>query len=158
MTRALNLLATRARTVSELDSRLERAGAPPETAAAVCLRLRELGYLDDALFARRWVEERIRLRPVGRRLLFSELLRKGVPAETAQGSLAAYDDDAELSAARRLAARQWRRLAGVDPARRRRRCYRYLLGRGFDHQACSSVLRGLEEAEEGSRGGDEEAG
>lgn len=154
MTRALNLLATRARTVSELEFRLTRAGASTETARAVCSRLLELCYLDDASFARRWAEERIRLRPVGRRLLLQELLKKGVPAETARRTLAGYDGDAELAAARRLVARQWGRLAGEDPAERRRRCYRYLLGRGFDHEVSAAAVRSHEDGEDGGECGE----
>src|SRR5215204_1128361 len=52
MGRALNLLGYRARSEAELRERLRRYGYIEETIESVVLRLRELGYLDDAEFAR----------------------------------------------------------------------------------------------------------
>jgi regulatory protein len=144
MERALRLIGVRARTESELHAKLVRGGAAGAVAQGVCSRLKELGYVDDEEFARRWLEERLALRPAGRRLLLSDLLRKGVPRQVAERSLTGYDAAAELRAALRLVTKQCQKYGGADSAERVRRCYRYLLGRGFDYQTSGEAVRRLE--------------
>ena len=60
MGRALNLLGYRARSEAEIRDRLTRYGYVGETIDAVILRLKELGYLDDAEFARTKAREKAR--------------------------------------------------------------------------------------------------
>ena len=60
MGRALNLLGYRARSEAEIRDRLTRYGYLEETIEGVVLRLEELGYLDDAEFARMKAREKAR--------------------------------------------------------------------------------------------------
>src|SRR5688500_7561394 len=60
MGRALNLLGYRARSEAEIRDRLKRYGYVGETIDAVVARLGELGYLDDAQFARMKAREKAR--------------------------------------------------------------------------------------------------
>ena len=75
---ALRLLSHRARARGELARRLREKGTPAGLVARTLDELEERGYLDDAAFARAWVADRLRLRPRGRRVLLSELRKKGV--------------------------------------------------------------------------------
>lgn len=142
MSRALHMLAARPQTERELEDKLARAGFAPAPVAMTLSRLRELGYVDDGAFARQWVEERSRLRPLGRRRLAAELARKGVAAEHIEGALGAYDDAVQIEAARSLAERAMARYAGLPPLERQRRCYAFLIGRGFDHETARAALNG----------------
>ncbi|MBA3586826.1 MAG: regulatory protein RecX, partial [Chloroflexi bacterium] len=78
METAIRFLATRPRTRWELDRRLRRAGVGEPDIEATLSRLAELGYVDDAAFARWWAEQRDRHAPRGRRAIEVELRQHGV--------------------------------------------------------------------------------
>lgn len=144
--RALRFLAARARAEAEVRAYLLRCGYAAERVEAVLARLREAGWLDDAAFARQWVEVRKSGRPRGRRLVRLELLRRGVAPEVADAALAAWAEEDERQAAYALACRRlhrYRTPRGLDAAR----LYRFLLGKGFAPGIAGDVVRRL--AEEG---------
>ena len=82
---AARFLATRPRTRWELERRLRRAGSEEPEIMAALERLTELGYVDDAAFARWWGEQRDRHSPRGRRMIEAELRQRGVPREIIEG-------------------------------------------------------------------------
>jgi regulatory protein len=110
--------------------------------------------LDDAAFARAWVESRDRARPRGERALADELRLRGVDRavivealeerRVASAAGDAADDEAAPSAdeaaAERLLARNARTLARVvDPRARRQRAYALLARNGFDPGVCATL-------------------
>src|SRR5829696_8066038 len=66
---ALVFLGYRPRSEKEVRDRLRRGGYEQDAIDHAISRLHEWRYLDDADFARRWVENRTAHRPRGRRLL-----------------------------------------------------------------------------------------
>jgi regulatory protein len=78
---AVGFLGMRPRTRWETERRLRRAGAAEPVIAETVDRLTELGYLDDAAFARWWGEQRDRHAPRGSRMIEAELRQHGVPRE-----------------------------------------------------------------------------
>lgn len=92
---AARLLENRSRTKAEVRRRLTEQGFRPDLVEGAVVRLVELGYLDDAAFARAWVESRDRARPRGARALRDELRRKGVTADDAEAALAGREAVAE---------------------------------------------------------------
>jgi regulatory protein len=135
--RALRLLAVRPRCRRELLSALARRGAGQDTAARVVARLEELGLVDDAAFARWWVEDRCAHRPRARRGLAFELGRVGVSPEVIRDALAAVDDEAlALEAARQGA----RRCRSMDRDAFERRLGGWMARRGFAHQAVRAAV------------------
>jgi len=102
--RALDFLAVRPRSEWEVRDRLRRKEVPPADIDLVVERLHRAGYLDDAAFARFWIEERARSNPRGPRLLQQELRRKGVRGPVIAQELAAFEARrAEEHAARQAA-------------------------------------------------------
>src|SRR5215470_669425 len=91
---ALRFLAQRPRTEYEVRQRLLRAGADEAAADATVRQLRQHHLLDDAAFARDWVEQRQTLRPRGARLVRFELRQRGVDAATAEAALETLDHSA----------------------------------------------------------------
>jgi regulatory protein len=125
----MRLLSYRPRSEAELRQRLARRGAPADLADEAISRLRELGLVDDAAFARAWVEGRSRLSPRSRRLLRRELQAKGIEGEAAREALVPLDDeDAALRAAERRAGA----MRGLPYPEFRRRLGDFLRRRGFD--------------------------
>jgi regulatory protein len=145
---ALVFLGYRPRSEKEVRDRLRRGGYQQEAIEHAITRLHEWRYLDDADFARRWVENRTAHRPRGKRLLQQELRHKGIDGETARDAIDEADLD-ETGAAEALARRRLPAYAGDDPAAIRRRLGAYLARRGYGYDVIRLALdRALGEADD----------
>jgi len=102
--------------------------------------VRGWGYLDDAEFARRWVENRLQHRPRGERLIKQELRVKGVDAATIDDVIEESSID-EHAAAMAVAEKAARRLQGLEPEVARRRLIGQLARRGFPYAVISPVVK-----------------
>ena len=149
---AVRFLAARPRTRWELDRRLQRAGADEAVVGATLERLAELGYVDDAAFARWWADQRDRHAPRGRRLIEAELRRNGVPREVIEAQRDEHDhpdrapEDARLPAteaerAREALERHLRGRAMPDDPKALQRLGMFLVRRGFDPETVRNTLR-----------------
>ena len=159
---AARFLEVRPRSVTEVRRRLRSAGYSATLVEGAVVRLVELGFLDDAAFARAWVESRDRARPRGERALRVELRQKGVGREETDEALSERRDGAaghvgvdgdgdgdggpgpsvDEAAAQRLLERRAGQLGRVpDPRVRRQRAYALLARNGFDPGVCSSVAK-----------------
>jgi len=145
---AARFLEVRARSVLEVRRRLGQAGYRSDLVEAAIERMTELGMLDDATFARTWIESRDRARPRGEIALRRELALKGVDRAVVDELLeerrdvgsAASAGGVDLAAAERLLARHERALARErDPRSRRRRAYALLARNGFDPETCAAA-------------------
>src|SRR6266571_5023075 len=74
----LRLLASRPRTRAELAAALRRRRVTADIVESVLGRFTEVGLIDDAAFARAWVESRHHGRGLARRALAAELKQRGV--------------------------------------------------------------------------------
>lgn len=147
---AARFLEPRSRSVHEVRRHLAAARYPDSLIDAAIARLLELGFLDDAAFARTWVESRDRARPRGTGALRRELTLKGLDRETIAGALADREitvaDDGERDpgalgaddlAAERLIGKNKAMLGRIaDPRVRRQRAYALLARNGFDPEVC----------------------
>ena len=75
---AFRLLSGRAYTRWEILEKLKARGFIGPVIDETIVALEELRLIDDADFARRFVQEKIRLRPMGRPMLKKELKRRGI--------------------------------------------------------------------------------
>jgi regulatory protein len=99
--------------------------------------MRELGYLDDAAFARTYVESRQAATPRSRRALGFELSRRGVSRDQLD---AALEDVSDVEAAYVAAQRRLRSLQGLDRQTFERRLGSFLNGRGFGYGVARSTV------------------
>lgn len=142
--RALNMLAFRARSATELRRSLVRKGEEPARVDAAIERLRAAGLIDDEQFARQFARSRVSSAGASRRKLEQELYRKGVGREISSEAIAEVmeeEDVDEDALVERAALKKLRTLGRVDEATRRRRLYGYLARRGYD----SDRIRGAME-------------
>ena len=142
-----DLLSRRAWTMAELTRRLVRRGAPPDVAAAVVDDLAGRGYVDDAAFARHFVETRA-ARGYGAARLTADLRARGVAPALISAALADLDGGAQLERARGLARRRLNALTSgsgrrVGNDRVAGRLRDYLLRRGFAGSVALRVVREL---------------
>ncbi len=115
------MLTTAPRTQAQLATALRRRGVPAEAADAVLARFAEVKLIDDAMFARAWVDSRHYGRGLASRALGAELRQRGVAQDDIKAALSELSPDTELATARDLVARRLPATAGMpDPARMRR--------------------------------------
>lgn len=137
----LDQLTGRARSRHELAERLARKGVPEEIGARLLDRFEEVGLVDDAAFARTWVDQRQGGKGLARRALAQELRRKGVDDEVARAVLDEVDPDDERDAARRLVQRRLRSVARLDRATATRRLVAMLGRKGHPPGLAYAVVR-----------------
>jgi regulatory protein len=133
--RALNMLAFRARSSSELARSLVRKGEEKAHVDWAIARLQEQGLLDDAAFARAFTRSRVVGGKQSRRRVEQELARKGVSRTVAGEAIEdVFEDEAvdQRSIVEEAARKKLRSLSGLEPAVQRRRLYAFLARRGYD--------------------------
>ena len=154
---AVRFLGTRPRTRWELERRLRRARAEDAVIEGTLERLAELGYLDDAAFARWWGEQRDRHHPRGRRMIEAELRQHGVPRDVVE---AFRDEHAaperapedsglpadEPSRAREALAKHLRGRPLPTDGAALQRVGMFLIRRGFDPDTVRATLRSAADA------------
>jgi regulatory protein len=147
----LDQLAGRARSRKELADKLAQRNVPPDLATRLLDRFEEVGLVDDAAFARSWVEGRHTARGLAPRALAQELRRKGVDDEVAREALELIDSDDQEEAARALVRKKLRSLTRFDDATRTRRLVGMLARKGYAPGMAYALVReelGAEAAEQ----------
>lgn len=137
---AVRFLAGRPRSEYEVRRRLRSSGADETLIEAVLALLRRHQLLDDAAFARYWVEQRQTFRPRGARLLRAELNARGVDAalsqEVAEETRPTAEEDAYRAAAKRA-----RLLGDLGETAFTVRLGSFLARRGFDWETITPVVK-----------------
>lgn len=129
------------RTRHELAVTLRERGVPQEVADAVLDRFVEVGLIDDAEFARSWVESRHRSRGAARPVLRQELRRKGVADALIDEALGQLTAEGESERARALVHRKLPSLSRYDDATKARRLSSMLMRRGYSGGTAATVVR-----------------
>lgn len=142
---AARLLESRPRSLAELRDRLQRKGFAPEAIDRALARLQEMGLVDDASFARYWIESRQNHRPRGVNALRDELRRKGLDKETiAEAIDESGQRDDEGQRALGVARSALRKYADApDYATFTRRLGGYLGRRGFGFDTIRPIVEQL---------------
>jgi regulatory protein len=147
----LRLLTLAPRTRAQLAAALRKKGIPDEAANEVLGRLEDVGLVDDAAFARAWVESRHYSRGLAGRALSAELKTRGVAAEEIRAAIdEQHGHDAEVSAARRLVDRKLGSMRGLSPEQRTRRLAGMLARKGYPAGLAFRVIREALDAEGGT--------
>lgn len=150
--RAVGFLAARARSRHEIGQKLLQAGYRPNTVEMVLYKLERERLLDDADFARQWVESRVHHR-LGRSRIAQELRRKGVSADDAEEALSSIGAEDQLAGAVALAEKAAARIKpGEDVRKAQNRIAAMLARRGYDwdiaKEALEQVMAGSNEDED----------
>ena len=128
---AFLLLKYRLRTEKELSQRLKRKKFDQAVITETLEFLKNKGFVNDAAFAKAWVNSRIN-KPIGLRRLRVELTQKGVDKEIINTEIARVKEDySEEAVVAEIARSRFQKLKGIEPQKAKRRVYAYLLRRGF---------------------------
>lgn len=158
--KAFRLLALRDRSEKELRRKLESAKFSPAVVDGVIERCRDLGYIDDARFARTLACTLAASRLLGNRRISFDLQERGIDGDIAAQAIAAADR--ELNEEQRLRSILEKRRTGrpADESngdtsvffKQKARLVRNMMGRGFSPGLILQVIN--EREEEGFHGND----
>ncbi len=137
----LRALTGAPKTRQQLADLLAQRDVPDDAAEAVLDRFTEVGLIDDAAFARAWVNSRQAGRGLARRALSAELRAKGVDPEVAAAAVAEVDDEDERAAARRLVERRAGAMRRLDRTTATRRLMGMLARKGYNGGLAAAVVR-----------------
>ena len=137
---ALRLLEAKPRTCGEIGDRLRERGIPADIADEIVDRYVEVGLLDDATFARLWVESRMRTRGLGKTALRQELFRRKVPGDVIDEVLAGIDAEDSLEAAVQQVRGRVARCELPLSARDQQRLLAFLMRRGHGMDCAQQAI------------------
>lgn len=143
----LQQLTLAPKTRAQLEDALRKRGIPGEVADAVLDRFTEAGLIDDAAFARAWVESRHYGKGLAGRALSAELRRRGVDDEEIREAVAALAPDTEAETARRLVQHKLAGIRGQPVQVRTRKLAGMLARKGYPAGLAFRVIREALEAE-----------
>lgn len=135
------LLRSRPRSENEMRDRLKRKDFSGEVIEEVISGLKKSGELNDAKFAKLWIESRMNSNPMGEMVLRMELKKKGVSDAiinaTLEECMKNYD---EYSVAFSMGKEQFGRFARLDKRKAMKRLYDFLARRGFKFDVIEKVI------------------
>jgi len=99
-------------------------------------RLKELGYIDDDMYAKRFIESRNRSRPKGKKLIQLELRRKGVSPEIIEN----VDGTADFELALRVAQKKYSLWRTLPVPEQKKKLFGFLQRRGFGSTVVFRVI------------------
>lgn len=145
---AINYISYRPRSSKEVIDHLKKKSFSAELAKTVTQQLQKKNLIDDIAFAQMFVRDRLKRKPIGSARLRQQLLMKGIAPNIIERVLHdLVNDDDQQRAAELLAAKRLSHAAGsyarLDPAKRKRRMFEYLLRRGFSTDIASKTVRTL---------------
>lgn len=133
--KAIELLMRKPQSRKELGRKLLEWEASQEEAEAICDRLEELGYLNEAEYAGRIVRH-YAAKGFGERKIRDELYRRGVPRELWEDALAQIEDNSET-----IDAFLEKKLKGSHDPKDIKKASDALARRGFRWPEISDALR-----------------
>jgi regulatory protein len=156
--KALHFLSYRPRSAHEVRQNLLKRGIEETLVEETIERLQQAGLVNDADFARAWVENRNTFRQRGKSALRMELRQKGLSDEDMRSVLDRDVDEEALAV--EAARKQIRRYAGLEWPEFRQKLGSYLARRGFSYTilapVVSKVWKELKTADIGSKTENEE--
>lgn len=147
----LRLLAASPKSGQELKKKLAAKGFPGPVIDQALDHVRDQGILDDTKYARDLMARLTLGKAAGRRKVAFELRRRGIPPKTREELLGSLSDEEETERALDQARLKWSGWSRLDPQKRKKRLYDFLIRKGYDFQIAQDVLQKIAK----KAGGDE---
>ncbi len=143
---ALRYLTLRPHSRVELTRKMREKGFRREVIDHTLDALEKIELVNDEDFARLYIQNELRLRPVGRLLLSQKLAQRGIPRELYEPLLIElFTEEQEIEIARQLTAK-FRKSHTRDKGQKlREKLVRYLQGKGFTWEQIRRVIDSREE-------------
>ena len=145
---ALAYLTPKARTVREVENRLDECDHSEMEIFEAVERLKAAGLLDDKKYAEDFIESRLNTKPVSKMKLREQLLGHFIAPDTVDEALERVCAETELCNARAVAEKYFRQFAELELSERLRRVGLRLTSRGYSYDDVKTVLSELGEYDE----------
>lgn len=145
---ALDFLTAKDRTVREIESRLDEGNYSEAEISDTVEKLKNCGLIDDARYARSFVESRLNTKPVSKQRLRMQLAGHFIDASLIDEALQGISDETEYGNAAAVADKYYRQFSNLDGDERLRRIEKRLVSRGYAYDCIKSVLDDIREREE----------
>ncbi len=146
---ALRFVSYRPRSEKEFTDFLTKKLAKWKVSGSILIkkvidRMRELGYVDDRVFASWWLDQRMTFKPAGRRLIAFELMRKGISRDIIDEAflhqreekpLFNEIDEAKKSIKKKIVL--WERMPLIE---QKKKLYTFLAQRGFSSDTIRKII------------------
>ncbi len=137
----LRYLEIRPHSRKELWMKTVRKGFSSEAINAALDDLEKVNLIDDEQFARQFIDNELKMRPCGRRLLQEKLFNKGVSAEIFNPILEeAFEEHSEEELIEQITRKFLKKQRNVSDDKRNQKLVRHLQGKGFSWELINWVL------------------
>ena len=138
---AMRLLALRPHSRSELIRKMRERGYRLEVIEQALDELEKLNLVNDEDFVKVFIQNELRLRPVGRMLLRQKLLARGIVPEVFEPLLKdLYTTEQEIQVARQLCEKFRRTHSEENKRKSREKLVRFMQGKGFTWEQIRQVM------------------
>jgi regulatory protein len=135
---AVSFLAMKLRTAYEVVQKLSGMGYEDGTIEKVIDNLKEINYIDDLNYTRRYISEKSKLKPKSKKLLSIELSQRGIPDDIISTALEELELD-EGEVALELLRKKYSRYSEFDE-KLILKMKAFLMGRGFSYSQISKAV------------------
>ena len=139
---AYDFLSYRNRSVYEIIRKLKSKDISFNSIQKIIKHIKELGLLDDEQFAKQLISDKIKRKPVGKKILVQKLFQKGVGKDVSTKVLEQeYTPENERAFALENFRKLFPKIKEQDKNTQRRKTYELLARRGFDYDVISEIIR-----------------
>lgn len=136
--KAVKYLSYRLLSEAELFQKLQAKGYDEDVICSVISELKSMGYINDMIYAQKFVYERVKLKPKSKKMLRMELNNKGISDDVIELVLEDLDFDEDV-VIERLIRKKFGKYDMKEP-KIVRKIYSFLMHRGFSLENIKSVL------------------
>jgi len=141
---ALRYLARRAHSKREMKTKLSQKGFDSYKIIQIIAELEQKKYLDDAHFARVFIQDEIRLKKTGPLRIRQKLREKGIDKELAEQLLhLLYPEDLQTIHAAELAQKKVKNLTAQPVAKKQTQLANYLKNKGYTWHITGHIIQQL---------------
>lgn len=140
---AVRYLSMKLRTEKEIRVKLQNEGYDSVCIEKVIDELKAIGYINNKLYAQKYVYDRSKLKPLSKKLLKQELQTRGIPGNVADEVLDDWKVE-DMVVAESLLKRKFGKYDLTDE-KILKKAYMFLLHRGFSHDTIREALHNVVE-------------
>lgn len=129
--------------IAYIQKRSGKLHGSEELVTSALTRLKELGYIDDKLYAKRFIESRNRSRPKGKKLIHVELRHKGVSQDvidTVDQEMGGSDGTSDVELARVVAQKKYSLWKHLPRLEQKKKLFGFLQRRGFSSNVIFRII------------------
>lgn len=135
---AIKYISLKMRSSGEVYRKLKDEGYDDEVIIKAIEELESMGYVNDRIYAGKFINDRMKLNPKSQRMLRIELKNKGIDEDIINDALNEAEID-DMETARQLLIKKFGKYDLKDE-KIRRRAYTYLCNRGFGYNLADRII------------------